>query len=92
MTATGVEFFEELNEYHNDGNDIKAKYARMRSMLERITKDLTKTDSVQFSNLFSRLSFVCTKKGLNKLKTYQINTFRINANNVLHSNYSPTNE
>lgn len=92
MTATGVEFFEELNEYHNEGNDIKAKYARMRSMLERITKDLTATDSVQFSNLFSRLSFVCTKTLLDKRKTYQINSFRINANSVLHSNYSPTYE
>jgi DNA replication ATP-dependent helicase Dna2 len=92
MTATGVEFFEELFEYHNDGNDLKAKYVRMRSMLERITKDLTATDSVQFSNLFSRLSFVCTKTGLDNRKTYQINSFRVNAKNVLHSNYSPTSE
>lgn len=92
MIATGIEFFTELYEYHNDSNDIKAKYARMRSMLERITKDLTATDSIKFSNLFSRLSFVCTKTGLDKRKTWQINSFRINANNVLHSNYSPTKE
>jgi len=92
MKAKGIEFFEELNEYHNDSNDSKAKYSRMRSLLERIAKDLTSNDSVQFSNLFARLSFICSKKGLNKLKTYQINTFRINANNVLHSNYSPTSE
>jgi len=90
MKAKGIEFFDELIEYHNDNNDIQAKYARMRSLLERITKDLTADDNVQFSNLFSRLSFVCTKTGLDKKKTYQINSFRINANNVLHSNYSPT--
>lgn len=92
MSAKGIEFFDELIEYHHDTNDIKAKYARMRSLLERITKDLTAEDKVQFSNLFSRLSFVCTKTGLDKKKIYQINTFRINANNVLHSNYSPTSE
>lgn len=92
MKAKGIEFFEELIEYHNDNNDIQAKYARMRSLLERITKDLTADDKVQFSNLFSRLSFVCTKTGLDKKKIYQINSFRINANNVLHSNYSPTKE
>ncbi len=61
MTASGIEYFDELFEYHNDKNDIKAKYARMRSLLERITKDLTAGDSVKFTNLFSRLSFVCTK-------------------------------
>ena len=92
MSAKGIEYFDELNEYHNDSNDIKAKYARMRSLLERICKDLTVNDSVQFSNLFSRLNFVCTKTGLDKRKTFQINTFRINANNVLHSNFSPTSE
>lgn len=92
MKAKGIEFFEELNEYHYDSNDIKAKYAKMRSLLERITKDLTANDSVQFSNLFSRLSFVSTNTGLDKRKTYQIHSFRINAKNVLHSNYSPTSE
>ncbi len=92
MRSTGIEFFNELTEYHNDSNDIKAKYARMRSLLERVSKDLTSGDSVQFSNLFSRLSFVCTKTNLDKRKTYQINTFRINANNVLHSNFSPSRE
>jgi hypothetical protein len=92
MQSTGIEFFNEVFEYHTDSNDIKAKYARLRSLLERVCKDLTSTDSVQFSNLFSRLSFVCTKTGLDKRKTYQINTFRINANNVLHSNFSPTRQ
>jgi hypothetical protein len=92
MKSTGVEFFTELMEYHNDSNDIKAKYARMRSLLERVSKDLTSEESVQFSNLFSRLNFVCSKTQLERRKTYQINTFRINANNVLHSNFSPTRE
>lgn len=88
--ANGIDFFDELFENHNDSNNIRLKYIKMRSMLERITKDLIATDSVQFSNLFSRLSFVCTKNDLDKRKTCQIHAFRVNANKVLHSNYSPT--
>lgn len=80
------EYFDELLDIHSTENTIQAKYARLRILLEKITKDLTRTESLQFSNLFSRLSFVCEKQFLPK----NIHGLRISANKVLHENYNPT--
>src|SRR5579863_2358159 len=92
MNVTGLEFFEDLVKIHVDQNNTTDKYPKMRSLLERVCKDLTSEESIQFSNLFSRLNYVCDKKNLDKRKKFQINTLRVNANNVLHSNFKPSNE
>lgn len=92
MNVKGLEFLEDLIEIHNGQNNISDKYPRMRSLLERVCKDLTSGEKIQFSNLFSRLNYVCDKNKLDKRKTYQINSFRVNANKVLHSEFIPTNE
>jgi hypothetical protein len=92
MVANGIEFFNDLNEIHIEQNSISEKYPKLRSLLERICKELTANESVQFSNLFSRLNYVCEKTNLSRQKTFQINTLRVNANNVLHSDFKPTQE
>jgi hypothetical protein len=92
MKVNGIEFFDELIEIHNEQNSITDKYPKLRSLLERVCKDLTKDESIQFSNLFSRLNYVCEKTNLDRRKTFQINTLRINANNVLHSDFKPTQD
>ena len=92
MNVTGLEFFDDLLEVSNGHNSITDKYPKMRSLLERACKDLTSEENIQFSNLFSRLNYVCEKTKLDKQKTFQINSFRINANKVLHSDFKPTNE
>ncbi|MBK6701467.1 MAG: AAA family ATPase [Saprospiraceae bacterium] len=92
MNLNGIEFFDELIEIHNLQNIIVDKYPKLRSLLERACKDLTSDENIQFSNLFSRLNYVCDKTKLDKIKTYQINSLRINANKVLHSEFSPTEE
>ena len=57
-----IDYFAELFEVHTDENiPIHLKYTQLRTLLEKITKDLTNTETLQFSNLFSRLSFVCDK-------------------------------
>jgi len=89
---SGIAFFEELEETHHEPDSIKDKYLKMRSLLERVCKDLTANERIQFSNLFSRLNYICEKTKLDKYKTFQINTFRINANNVLHADSEPTKE
>jgi hypothetical protein len=92
MNVNGIEFFDDLIEIHNERNSTADKYPKLRSLLERACKDLTANESIQFSNLFSRLNYVCEKTNLDRRKTFQINTLRINANNVLHSDYKPTQE
>lgn len=83
---TAFEYFDELLEIHTTENTTQGKYSRLRILLEKITKDLTRKESLQFSNLFSRLSFVCEKQSLPK----NIHGLRISANKVLHENYKPT--
>ncbi len=92
MNLNGIEFFDDLIEIHNLQNIIVDKYPKLRSLLERACKDLTSDENIQFSNLFSRLNYVCDKNKLDKRKTFQINSFRINANKVLHSDFKPTTE
>lgn len=92
MNVNGIEFFDDLTEIHNEQNSTTDKYPKLRSLLERVCKDLTTNESIQFSNLFSRLNYVCEKTNLDRRKTFQINTLRINANNVLHADFKPTQE
>jgi hypothetical protein len=92
MNVTGTEFFDDLIEIQKEQNSIIDKYPKMRSLLERVCKDLTVNENIQFSNLFSRLNYVCEKTNLGKRKTFQLNTLRINANNVLHADFKPTQE
>ena len=63
---TAFEYFDELLEIHTTENTIQTKYSRLRILLEKVTKDLTRKESIQFSNLFSRLSFACEKQSLPK--------------------------
>lgn len=84
-----IDFFEELKEVHLDQNiPIHLKYTQFRTLLEKITKDLTSNEVLQFSNLFSRLSFVCDKYNASR----KIHSFRVTANKVLHENIRPTKE
>lgn len=84
-----IDYFAELFEVHTDENTpIHLKYTQLRTLLEKITKDLTSTETLQFSNLFSRLSFVCDKFKVSR----NIHSFRITANRVLHENIRPSNE
>jgi len=88
MNVNGIEFFDDLIEIQNEQNNITDKYPKLRSLLERVCKDLTANESIQFSNLFSRLNYVCEKFNFNGYHKYWINSFRINANKVLHREIS----
>lgn len=84
-----INYFDELLEVHSDENiPIHLKYVQLRTLLEKITKELTSSETLQFSNLFSRLSFICEKFNTSR----QIHSFRIVANKVLHENIRPSNE
>ena len=85
--SKAINYFDEVFAVHSDKNiPLNLKYNQLRTLLEKITKDLTQTDVLQFSNLFSRLSFVCDKYNTTK----KIHGFRVLANNVLHDKIKPT--
>lgn len=84
-----IDIFQELLEIHLDPNlPINLKYVQLRILLERLTKYLTEKETLQFSNLFSRLSFICDKFKISR----NIHSFRITANKVLRENILPSNE
>lgn len=93
MISTSYEIFDEINEIHqSDKLGLIDKYARLRTLLERICKDLTADDKVSFPSLFSRLNYVCHKLDLSREQIYKINGFRVRANKVLHSGLKVTEE
>jgi DNA replication ATP-dependent helicase Dna2 len=88
-TTKAIDYFEELLEIHQDDNiSIPFKYAALRSLLEKVAKDLTSNAVIQFSNLFSRVSFICENFKVSK----KIHGFRITANQVANENYQPSEE
>lgn len=87
--TNATNYFDEVFEVHSDKNiPLNLKYTQLRTLLEKITKDLTLNEVLQFSNLFSRLSFVCDKYNTTK----KIHGFRVTANNILHDNLKPTED
>lgn len=84
-----LEFLEELESIHkNESLSLSIKYPQLRSLLEKVCKDLTSTISLQFSDFFSRLSFVCQTYNTNK----SIHGLRITANKVLHDSFVPSED
>lgn len=84
-----LEFVDELeNLYYNVSEPIDKRYLQLRILLDKMCKGLTYSESVQFSGLFSRLSFVCSKYGI----ASTIQDVRVTANKVFHENYRPTEE
>lgn len=85
----GISYFEELLEIHQDANlPINRKYSPLRLVLEKVAKDLTLSSVIQFSNLFSRISYICEQYQISK----KIHGFRITANQVLHEAVRPSEE
>ena len=81
-----LEFLEELESIHkNEVLSLSIKYPQLRSLLEKVCRDLTSITPVQFSNFFSRLSFVCRTYNING----SIHGLRITANKVLHESLVP---
>ena len=85
-TNSSVLFLDELIDIVSDSISIELKYTQFRIILEKTTKELTDKEALQFSNLFSRLSFVCDKHEVSKA----IHGVRIVANKVLHEGYHPS--
>lgn len=85
-----LEYLEELESIHrNETMSLSIKYPQLRSLLEKICKQLTSKSTTQFSDFFSRLVYVCTQYGeIDR----SIHGLRITANKVLHEGLKPNAE
>ena len=56
---------------------VKEKLHELKRILERLCRELTKEESVQFPNLFSRLVFIAQKYRLSKQLEWRLQHFRV---------------
>lgn len=82
-------YFENLLNIHKENLRIELKYPSLRSLLEALCREFTDKEGLQFSNLFSRLNYVCKIKRYPGRKAYQVHSLRVHANNVLHRGLIP---
>lgn len=72
-------YLDELSDIHSDTLlTINEKYKKLTELLEKITKEVVKKEVVNFSNLFSRLTFIVDKFNTNR----NIQKFRYTAHKV----------
>lgn len=72
--------------------NIKPKYAALYKVLEEACYELTQGITLSFSNLFSRLDYVCKEKGMTPSDRYAVQTMRRNAKEAMHKGFSPDKE
>lgn len=60
----GNELFEEIIYYHTSDLSIRERYVRLYALLDRLCKQLTADSAADFSNLFSRLHFLCRRQDI----------------------------
>lgn len=85
-------FFDEILQAHHQIVLVKDRYPRFRTILENACKDLTKNESIHFSNLFSRLAYLTQREKFSYQETRQAHLVRKRANDVLHKDYTPSEE
>ncbi len=80
----GLFFMEQLVEIHANANHPKVeKYTmNLKSLLEDIAKERTSTVAVQFSNLFSRLTFLSKQLQLPKSLQRELHYFRVESRKI----------
>jgi len=70
-------YISETNEIAADPYDVKEKLHALKRILERLCRELTKEESMQFPNLFSRLVFIAQKYHLPKQLEWRLQHFRV---------------
>ena len=69
--------------------NLRAKYILLRKVLEQACYELTTGVTASFSNLFSRLDFICKEKKMTPSDRYAIQTMRRNCNAALDDTFQP---
>ena len=66
IKAIGLELIEEVEEINNESIELKDKYARLRSLLERSCKALTQNEGIRFKDLYTRLNYLAKRTRIDK--------------------------
>jgi len=76
----------ELKDITSVNLPVRDKYIRLKEVLERICRNLTKNEALQFSSLFSRIVYISQKYNLPKELEWQLQNIRIKNSFLLKDN------
>ena len=83
--SEGTRYLNEVLAIQQSNKPITSKYLDLKRVVDNLAFDLTKNEALQFSNLFSKLSYICN--------TYKVSTkihaFRKVARKVESESYQP---
>lgn len=81
--STANSYRPEIEDINDSTISIRDKYIRLKKILERICKEITSGESLQFSSLFSRLVFITQKFKLAPSLEWQLQTIRVKSSFLL---------
>ncbi|GGE90378.1 DNA replication ATP-dependent helicase Dna2 [Chishuiella changwenlii] len=79
-------YLQEALKIQLSSKSISSKYFDLKRLVEIIAFELTKNETLQFSNFFSKLSFICNQYHIST----KIHSFRKTAQRVLSEKYEPS--
>ncbi|MEG2181157.1 MAG: AAA domain-containing protein [Bacteroidales bacterium] len=94
IEMNGPEYFDELRTLLNTTElTLSAKYRRARFLFERLCKQLTVGEQMQFPNFFSRLSWILQHKlHDDKNLSRELNGLRVRLNRIVRDELEPTTD
>lgn len=82
----GNHYLQESLKIQLSSKSISSKYNDLERLIKIIAFELTKNEALQFSNFFSKLSFICNQYQVST----KIHSFRKTANRVVREKYEPS--
>lgn len=77
---------EEIRTIRDTTTELVNKSNQLKQLLERLCKEATKNEAMQFSTLFSRLVFLAQKHNLPKKTEWELQNFRVKVTEQRKSN------
>ena len=79
-------YCEEIGIITHADTDLANKATQLKQLLERLCKEATKSEAMQFSTLFSRLVFISQKYNLPKKTEWELQNFRVKVKEQIKKN------
>lgn len=70
-------YYEEIRAIRNTQSDYNEKSVQLKQLLERLCKEITQNEGMQFSTLFSRIVYIAQKYKLTKHTEWKLQNFRV---------------
>ena len=79
-------YYEEIRAIRDAKKELAYKSIELRQLLERLCKEATQDEAMQFSTLFSRIVFIAQKYNLSKKTEWELQNFRVRVKELRKNN------